>query len=81
MTRNWIVNFQLMDLTDDFNTQTGFVTRNGLTRYQFGILKFLYPERQEDPVFGSVSREGQRCIGPYHIPVLRSPQFLSGCQL
>jgi hypothetical protein len=44
MTRNWIVNFKLMDLSSDFNTQTGFVTRTGVTRYQFGVLKFLYPE-------------------------------------
>jgi len=43
LTRDWIVDIALQDLGKDFNTETGYLTRNGLTRLKAGFLKMLYP--------------------------------------
>lgn len=45
-TRDLRVNVLLQDVTDQFNTSTGYLSRNGATRYQFGVLKMLYPESE-----------------------------------
>ncbi|MFC1629460.1 DUF5916 domain-containing protein [Gemmatimonadota bacterium] len=45
-TRDWMVNVLLQDVTDQFNTATGYISRNGATRYQFGVLKMLYSESE-----------------------------------
>ncbi len=43
-TRDWILNGQLLDLSEDFDTQVGYVTRTAMSRIQLGALRFLYPE-------------------------------------
>jgi hypothetical protein len=43
-TRNWIVDAALQDLGKDFETDTGYLTRNGLTRLKVGILPMIYPK-------------------------------------
>jgi len=42
-TRDWITNIRLHDLSDDFYTETGYVTRTGVTRFRAGIIRMLYP--------------------------------------
>jgi len=42
-TRNLIVNAVVHDLGTDFETDAGYLVRNGLTRIKFGIMPFLYP--------------------------------------
>ncbi len=42
-TRDLMVQFLLQDLSEDFNTETGYLTRTGVTRYQAGMLKMFYP--------------------------------------
>ncbi len=44
MNRDWIVALGLIDVDRDFNTETGFITRTGLTRFRSGVLKMLYPK-------------------------------------
>jgi len=44
MTRDWIVALGFMDIDRDFNTETGFITRTGLTRLRTGALKMFYPK-------------------------------------
>ena len=43
-TRNWIVDAALQDLGKDFETDTGYLTRNGLTRLKVGVLPMIYPK-------------------------------------
>jgi hypothetical protein len=43
-TRDWIIALGLMDIDKDFETETGFITRTGLTRLRTGVLKMLYPK-------------------------------------
>ena len=45
-TRDWIVQARLHDLSDDFFTDTGYVTRTGITRIQTGVLRMLYPNSE-----------------------------------
>ncbi|MFC1529865.1 DUF5916 domain-containing protein [Gemmatimonadota bacterium] len=45
-TRDLMLNFLLQDLSEDFNTETGYLTRTGVTRYQAGMLKMFYPESE-----------------------------------
>lgn len=56
-TRNLDVNIGLHDLSPDFNTTTGFLTRNGLTRMRATFTPKFYPQhglvRRVDPVFFS----------------------------
>ena len=42
--RDLIINAVVNDLGRDFATDTGYLTRNGLTRIKFGIMPFLYPD-------------------------------------
>ncbi|HEX9972645.1 MAG TPA: DUF5916 domain-containing protein, partial [bacterium] len=42
--RDWFINARLHDLSRDFNTETGYVTRTGITRLRVGVIRRLYPE-------------------------------------
>jgi hypothetical protein len=42
-TRDWIVNARLHDLSEDFDTQTGYLTRTGMSRIRLGALRMVYP--------------------------------------
>ncbi|MCG3119194.1 MAG: hypothetical protein ALAOOOJD_01539 [bacterium] len=56
-TRNLDVNIGVHDLSTDFNTTTGFLTRNGLTRMRVTFTPKFYPKqgwvRRLDPIFFS----------------------------
>jgi len=43
-TRDWLMNIRLHDLSEDFNTETGFLTRNGITRFRSGIIRHVYTQ-------------------------------------
>ncbi len=43
-TRDLTVMAGIQDISEDFHTGTGFVTRTGVTRFRSGILKPLYPK-------------------------------------
>jgi hypothetical protein len=43
-TRNWIIMAGLQDIDADFRTETGYITRTGITRFRSGIMRMLYPE-------------------------------------
>jgi len=43
-TRDWFINARLHDLSPDFNTETGYVTRTGITRLRVGVIRRLYPD-------------------------------------
>jgi hypothetical protein len=47
----------LQDLTEDFHTETGYVTRTGITRFRSGIMRMFYPKssfiKRIDPVIHS----------------------------
>ena len=43
-TRNWIVMAGLQDISKDFQTETGYLTRNGLTWLRSGIVRMFYPK-------------------------------------
>jgi len=42
-TRDWIINIYAQDLGRDFETETGYLTRNGISRLQAGFLPMIYP--------------------------------------
>ncbi len=42
-TRNWIIMLGLQDLAENFHTETGYVTRTGITRFRSGIMRMFYP--------------------------------------
>ncbi len=42
-TRDWFINARLHDLSQDFNTDIGYVTRTGITRTRVGVIRRLYP--------------------------------------
>ncbi len=44
LNRDWFINARLHDLADDFNTETGYVTRTGMTRMRLGVIRRLYPQ-------------------------------------
>jgi len=44
MTRDWILMAGLQDVADGFHTETGYLTRTGITRLRTGALRMLYPE-------------------------------------
>jgi len=56
-TRNWIVMLGLQDIAEDFQTETGYITRTGITRFRSGILRMFYPKskifRRIDPMIHS----------------------------
>jgi hypothetical protein len=43
-TRNWIVMAGLQDISKDFQTETGYLTRNGITWFRSGIVRMFYPK-------------------------------------
>jgi hypothetical protein len=43
-TRDWFINLRLHDLSADFNTETGYLTRSGITRFRAGMIRYLYPD-------------------------------------
>ena len=42
--RDWIIMLGMQDLSEDFRTETGYVTRTGITRFRSGILRMFYPK-------------------------------------
>jgi len=45
-TRNLDINVGIQDLTDDFETNIGYVTRTGITRARFSIMPKFYPTKE-----------------------------------
>jgi len=43
-TRNWVLMLGLLDISEDFRTETGYITRTGLTRLRSGAVWKLYPQ-------------------------------------
>ncbi len=43
-TRDWILMAGIQDISDDFQTETGYLTRTGLTRVRTGVLRMFYPQ-------------------------------------
>ena len=58
MSRNLILSFSVKDLSRDFETETGYLTRNGLTRFKAGAIRMIYPKSKfllrVDPVVHSI---------------------------
>jgi len=56
-TRDLILMLGLQDITKDFRTETGYITRTGITRFRSGILKMVYPRskliKRIDPMIHS----------------------------
>jgi len=56
-TRNWIFQFGLQDISENFQTETGYITRSGLTRFRSGIAHMIYPRskviKRIDPMIHS----------------------------
>ena len=56
-TRNWILQLGLQDIGEDFQTETGYITRTGLTRFRSGLMRMFYPKsgiiRRIDPMIHS----------------------------
>jgi len=57
LTRDWMIRLGLQDIGEDFRTETGYVTRTGLTRFRSGFSRMFYPKsklvRRIDPMFRS----------------------------
>jgi len=43
-TRDWIFDAAVQDLSKDFETDAGYLTRNGLTRFKAGLSPLIYPK-------------------------------------
>jgi hypothetical protein len=43
-TRDWFVDFQGNDLSENFNTEVGYLTRAGVTRIRLNTYRMLYPD-------------------------------------
>ena len=61
-TRDMLLMLGLQDIARDFSTETGYITRTGITRFRSGILRMFYPDsqviRRVDPmVHGYVIRD------------------------
>ena len=56
-SRNMIISAALQDLGENFLTETGYLTRNGITRLKLGFLPRIYPKSdfwlRIDPIFHS----------------------------
>ena len=56
-TRNLLLMLGLQDIAPDFQTETGYITRTGMTRFRSGILRMFYPKskifRRIDPMIHS----------------------------
>jgi len=44
MSRNLILHVSVKDLSKDFATETGYLTRNGIARVKFGAIPMIYPK-------------------------------------
>ncbi len=57
-TRNHLFEVALQDLGEDFATETGYLTRSGLTRLKVGFAPLIYPKSgtflRIDPLFHSI---------------------------
>ena len=57
-TRNWILQLGLQDVGENFQTETGYITRTGLTRFRSGVLRMFYPKskivKRIDPMIHSI---------------------------
>jgi hypothetical protein len=58
-TRNHLFEVTFQDLGKDFMTETGYLTRNGLTRLKVGFLPMIYPKSRTflrvDPIFHTIN--------------------------
>jgi hypothetical protein len=58
-TRDRVFEVALQDLGKDFWTETGYLTRNGLTRLKLGFLPMIYPKSRTflriDPLFHTIN--------------------------
>lgn len=56
-TRDWLLMLGFQDIADDFRTETGYVTRTGITRFRSGAIRMLYPNsktiKRIDPIVHS----------------------------
>jgi hypothetical protein len=57
-TRNWVILAGFQDLSEKFDTEVGYLTRNGLTRLKVGVMPMLYPKSKTilriDPMIHSM---------------------------
>lgn len=57
-TRNWMLVLGMQDIGQDFKTETGYLTRTGLTRFRSGAIRMLYPKsgfiQRIDPMVHSI---------------------------
>lgn len=44
LSRDWHLVARLHDLSRDFNTETGYLTRGDITRIRIGVIRMLYPQ-------------------------------------
>ena len=44
LSRDWHTVARLHDISLDFNTDVGYLTRTGITRMRVGVIRFLYPK-------------------------------------
>ncbi|MBN1222693.1 MAG: carbohydrate binding family 9 domain-containing protein [Candidatus Aminicenantes bacterium] len=42
-TRNWLFMLGFQNISEDFRTETGYITRTGVTRFRSGAVKMFYP--------------------------------------
>jgi len=58
-TRDRLFEIMFQDLGKDFVTETGYLTRNGLTRLKVGFLPMIYPKSRTflriDPIFHTIN--------------------------
>jgi hypothetical protein len=58
-TRNHLFEITFQDLGKDFMTETGYLTRNGLSRLKVGFLPMIYPKSRLflriDPIFHTIN--------------------------
>jgi len=56
-TRDWVIMLGLQDISEDFQTETGYITRTGITRFRSGIMRMFYPQsgiiKRIDPIVHS----------------------------
>lgn len=43
-TRDIVLMLGLQDISEDFRTETGYMTRTGITRFRSGVLRMFYPK-------------------------------------
>ena len=57
-TRDLLISAQALDLSRDFDTAVGYLTRTGLTRFKIGVLPMIYPKSsfllRIDPLFHAI---------------------------